>query len=152
MSNACTLSGETYSADFDLRPARAADYRDLTISLHLHDRRSFVVSVPSFIAIADLHRLRDYLKSHLSALQSDPEAQSIVFTPLELGFQLQALGGEVRSPDDGECTVRLMVQVASGEDHPRLYVGCEGTVTVAALCSFIAQLEVAAVSASVRSS
>ncbi|MEZ4361611.1 MAG: hypothetical protein R3B48_15600 [Kofleriaceae bacterium] len=122
-------------------PARSADHFDLTISLHLHDRRRFVVSTPSFIAIADLYRLRDYLKDHLRALQSSPDAQSFVFTPLELGFQLQALGGEVRAPNDGECTVRLMVQVASGEDHPRLYVGCESGVTAAAMRAFIAQLD-----------
>jgi hypothetical protein len=41
------------------------------------------------------------------------------------------------------CTVRLMVQVASSEDHPRLYVGCESVMTVAALRSFVAQLRIA---------
>ena len=148
MSHTCTLSGETYAADFELRPARSAEHLDLAISLHLHDRRSFVVSTPSFIAIADLHRLRDYLNDHLRQLQSNPDAQSFLFTPLELGFQLQALDGEVRAPDDGECTVRLMVQVASGEDHPRLYVGCESVVTATAMRSFIAQLDAAASSPS----
>jgi hypothetical protein len=148
MRHTCTLSGETYAADFELCPARSADHFDLTISLHQHDRRGFVVSKPSFIAIADLHRLRGYLEDHLRALQSNPDAQSFVFTPLELGFQLQALGGEIRAPDDGECTLRLMVQVASGEDRPRLYVGCESVVSAAALRSFIAQLDAAASSAS----
>jgi hypothetical protein len=41
-----------------------------------------------------------------------------------------------------------MVQVASSEDHPRLYVGCESVVTVAALRSFVAQLDAAASSTS----
>jgi hypothetical protein len=143
MRHTCTLSGETYAADFDLRPARAVDYLDLTISLHLDDRRDFVVSTPSFIAVSDLHRLRAYLNDHLSALASNPDAQSFVFAPLELGFQLQALSGEVRAPDDGECTVRLMVQIASRQEHPRLYVGCESVVTVTAIRSFTAQLDAA---------
>jgi hypothetical protein len=29
----------------------------------------------------------------------------------------------MRGDDDGECTVRLMVQVATGDDLPRLSVG-----------------------------
>jgi hypothetical protein len=144
MSHTCTLAGESFSADFTLRPARSAEDRDLTVALHTHGRRDLVVSTPSLIATADLRRLREYLTDHLRALTANPDAESFVFTPMELGFQLQALSGEMRDDDDGECTVRLMAQVATGDDLPRLYVGCESVVTAAALRSFIAQLEAAA--------
>jgi hypothetical protein len=100
-----------------------------------------VHSPPTFIAFADLERLAAYLEDHVKGLQNDPTRDSGPFVPLGLGFQVQALSGEVSSPSDGELTLRVLVQVGENpRDGGRVYAGAEACVDVAYVTAFAASL------------
>src|SRR4029453_9240655 len=71
-----------------------------------------VQSVPTLMTVRDLSRLVAYFEEHIARLQQHPDSESDVFVPLELGFQVQALAGEVQTGDDGEFSVRFFVNGA----------------------------------------
>ena len=59
-----------------------------------------------------------------------------------LGFQVQALSGEVRSPTEGEFSIRFMVNAGqSSELASRTYVGGESLVTLGNIKSFASTLQ-----------
>jgi len=142
MSPTATLAANRYRAVFCLeRAPRSTDHADVTIALCLDDATEpMFTSPPSFVAADDLRRLLRYLDDHLALLVTRPNGEGIVFCPLELGFQLQALGGEVDG-DGGEFTLRLMVNARRpGTGEESVYLGCEGSVDVAAVRAFAAEL------------
>ena len=55
-----------------------------------------VKSVPTVMTVRDVSRLVAYFEEHIARLQQHPDSESPVFVPLELGFQVQALAGEVQ--------------------------------------------------------
>lgn len=90
-----------------------------------------VKSVPTFMAIDDLRGPISYFDQHIAALQQNPDHEADIFVHLELGFQVQALAGEVRSENDGEFTLRLMVNVGQpAAESARTYFGGEAVVTL----------------------
>lgn len=98
-----------------------------------------VTSKPSPIQVQDLERLTTYLEEHIAHLQRDHWSTSEVFVTIGLQFQLQALAGEVDSPDDGEFALRFMVNVGVPDaDSGHVYVGGEATVELAQVKQFIA--------------
>ena len=61
--------------------------------------------------------------------------------PGVLGFQVQALAGEVQAGDDGEFSVRFFVNVGeSSQAGHRVYIGGESVVTLKNLRIFLASL------------
>jgi hypothetical protein len=100
-------------------------------------------SVPTIIAIADLHRLAHYLEQHIDKLQENPDEESWTFMALD-GFQIQALAGDVVSESDGYFTLRCMVNVGtSGHEGTNVYAGAEGAVTVKNTREFVASMRAA---------
>jgi hypothetical protein len=100
-----------------------------------------VQSVPTLMTVHDLSRLGAYFAAHIARLQQHPDSESSVFVPLELGFQVQALAGEVQTGDDGEFSLRFFVNV--GESSPaghRVYIGGESVVSLKKLRVFLASL------------
>jgi hypothetical protein len=90
-----------------------------------------LTSSPVPLSLKDLQRLKIYLEEHIAHLQENPDSESYTFVPLDLQFQLQAFSGEVRSQDDGEFTLRFMINVGMpSEDSSSVYVGGEAVVTL----------------------
>ena len=77
----------------------------------------------------------------MAQLRWHPDHESQVFVPLELGFQLQALPGEVDQDGAGECSIRVLVNVGQSpiKGH-RVYVGGESVVTFDQMRAFLAAL------------
>jgi hypothetical protein len=83
----------------------------------------------------------DFISPWIARLQQHPDSESDVFVPLELGFQVQALAGEVQAGDDGEFSVRFFVNVGeSSQAGHRVYIGGESVVTLKNLRVFLASL------------
>lgn len=139
----CTLRAFCYEAEFRLGSATSADYANVEIRIRV-GKSSLAESPPSFVSFHDLRRLVRYLEAHLERLRTHSDAESYVFVPLELGFQVHALTGEVQSPEDGAFSLRLMVNLREPTaDAENVYVGCEGSIDVRDVRAFIADVEAA---------
>jgi hypothetical protein len=144
MNARCTLETEGFQVVFHLRNLDPhGDYVDGVIELCLRPELGdlSVESPPTFLALSDLRQLIAYLDAHIACLEEDPDTESPVFVPLELGFQVQALSGEVAGENDGEFTLRFMVNVGQREGCARTYVGAEGVVTVQSVREFGSSLD-----------
>jgi len=138
------LETEGYRILFNLKETQAAKESadvvvELVLNRHLGDVA--VKSVPTLMTVRDLSRLVAYFEAHIARLQQHPDSESYVFVPLELGFQVQALAGEVQAGDDGEFSVRFFVNVGeSSQAGHRVYIGGESIVTLKNLRVFLASL------------
>ena len=138
------LETEGYRICFTLQETPAAKESaevvvELALDRHLGDVA--VKSVPTLMTVRDLARLVAYFEAHIARLQQHPDSESYVFVPLELGFQVQALAGEVQAGDDGEFSVRFFVNVGeSSQAGHRVYLGGESVVTLKHLRVFLASL------------
>jgi hypothetical protein len=144
MTPRCTLETEGYRIAFHLHRLDAArEYFDGSVELSLQpDLGGLVIkSAPTFLGVADLRQLAAYFEEHIARLQGDPDAEASVFVPLELGFQVQALSGDVGPEAEGEFTLRFMVNVGQREGCSRTYVGAEAVTTVQSVRDFTASLD-----------
>ena len=120
------LETEGYRICFALQETQAAkESAEVVVELILDRNLGDVAvqSVPTLMTVRDLSRLVAYFEAHIARLQQHPDSESDVFVPLELGFQVQALAGEVQAGDDGEFSVRFFVNVgeSSTSRSSRLY-------------------------------
>jgi hypothetical protein len=138
------LETEGYRLCFALQETQAAkESAEVVVELILDRSLGDVVvqSVPTLMTVGDLSRLVAYFEAHIARLQQYPDSESDVFVPLELGFQVQALAGEVQAEDDGEFSVRFFVNVGeSSQPGHRVYIGGESVVTLKNLRMFLASL------------
>ena len=138
------LEADGYRICFDLKETQAAkESVDMIVKLVLDKNLGDVAvqSVPTLMTIRDLYRLVAYFEEHVARLRQNPDSESYVFVPMELGFQVQGLAGEVQAGNDGEFSVRFLVNV--GESSPaghRVYIGGESVVTLKNLQVFLASL------------
>ncbi|MCI0457075.1 MAG: hypothetical protein L0Z62_08855 [Gemmataceae bacterium] len=145
MTTQCLLDAGGYRVAFTLHHHDAkGEYLEATVALSLPAALggTSVTSKPTFIAVKDLRRFVAYLDGHIASLRDDPAHESFAFVPLELGFQAQALAGEVDSENEGEFTLRFLVNVGEvPTDGGRVYVGAESAVEVSRVRKFMASLE-----------
>jgi hypothetical protein len=138
------LETEGYRIGFALQETQATqESADVVVELILDRNLGNVAvqSVPTLMTVRDLSRLVAYFEAHIARLQQHPDSESDVFVPLELGFQVQALAGEVQAGDDGEFSVRFFVNVGtSSQEGHRVYIGGESVVTLKNLRVFLASL------------
>ncbi len=97
-------------------------------------------SIPMPMRLKDIQALIDYFEQHIANLQDNPWSDSATFVPLDLHFQMQALAGEVSSPDDGAFSLRCMVNVGQVEGCSRTYVGGEASVSLEQVSAFTSSL------------
>jgi hypothetical protein len=144
MSTQCVLEAESYRVVFHFKNAATdGNYLDTLIELSLHPELGTlsVKSVPTFLSVSDLRRLIAYLEEHIAGLEEDAGKESGTFVPLELGFQAQALAGEVESESEGEFSLLFLVNVGQREDCSPAYVGAESVVNVAKIKDFTSALD-----------
>jgi hypothetical protein len=85
-----------------------------------------------FVSLADLREMAAYVRSHVGANSPHSIAESDTFVTYDMGFQLQALSGDLESWTDGYFTIRWMFYCGpSDRSHGALYVGVEARVDVA---------------------
>jgi len=144
MSKKCFLETDGYRVCFDLKGVQASkEHVDMVVEFTLDQHLGGIVvkSIPTFIAASDLHRLTVYFEEHIAQLWQNSDSESYTFVPMELGFQVQALGGEVHTEDDGEFSLRFLLNVGRSKDEgERVYVGGESVVTLRNIKRFIASL------------
>jgi hypothetical protein len=144
MGRKCFLETDGYRVSFDLQDIQTSKENvDMIVEFILdqHLGGIMVKSVPTFIASSDLYRLATYFEEHIAQLPQNPDRASYTFVPMELGFQVQALAGEVHAENDGEFSVRFLVNVGKSKDEgERVYVGGESVVTLKNIRRFIASL------------
>jgi hypothetical protein len=145
ISRQCLLETEGYRIVFNLKGIeKTKTDMDLIVEYQLDPHLGLVLvkSKPEFIAVKDLQRLLNYFEEHISRLQEEPDYESYTFLTYGLSFQVQALAGEVRSPNDGEFSIRFMVNVGqTNVEASRTYVGGESVVTLANFQSFALSLQ-----------
>ncbi len=141
----CVLDAGGYQVVFRLRAAaHSSDHLDGTVEILGSPEFGIapVRSQPMFLAKHDLLRFSQYLERHIATLRERPSSEAPIFVPLELGFQAQALGGEVVDSHDGEFTLRFMVQVGvRGDDGSRVYYGAEAAADVGRVRDFLEALQ-----------
>ncbi len=99
-------------------------------------------SEPTSISTKDLQDLVTYFEQHVAHLQQDAWSDAEMFVNTELGFQLQALAGELLSATEGDFGIRCTVNVVkSDEGRSRVYVGGEANVTVEQVQAFTGSIE-----------
>jgi hypothetical protein len=144
MENTITLKAEGYTVAFTLKTVKnVRTSLDLTAVFSLNPRIGKVeaASQTMLIRLQDIERLAAYLEEHMARLREDPDSQSYIFVPLDMQFEMQAFAGEVRGPDDGEFSLRFMVNVGQQDsESTAVYVGGETVVTVENIQNFIAAL------------
>jgi hypothetical protein len=144
MGNDVILKTEGYEISFELK--RFPDFNtslDLTVVFSLEPEigKVQVRSIPMPIYLRDLYELTTYLEQHIANLQKNPDSEAYTFVTMDLQFEMQAFAGEVRSANDGEFTLRFMVNVGKPEGKTSsVYVGGETEVTLENINSFIAAI------------
>jgi hypothetical protein len=94
-------------------------------------------SISSFVAIKDLYRFLGYFEEILKHSNSGRRQKLPVYVPLELGFQVQVLEGEMETEEEGYFTIRVMVNLGRNAKHgTHVYAGCEGLVDAARIREF----------------
>lgn len=145
MTRKCVLETEGYQVSFDLKETQVSkEYVDMAVELALdqHLGSITVKSVPTLIAVRDLYRLVEYFEAHIAQLLRYPDCESSTFVPMELGFQVQALAGEVQAENAGEFSLRFFVNVGRSEaDGHCVYMGGEAVVTLTNLRRFVTSLQ-----------
>lgn len=138
------LKAEGFAFSFEVNRARSdSEYVDMTVLFKLDQKLGNVVvrSEPTSIATKDLIRLVSYFESHIAQLQQDSWSASATFVNTELGFQIQALAGEVLSPSEGGFSITCMVNVgASHEEGSSVYVGGEAFVAIEQITAFTSSI------------
>lgn len=145
MTQKCVLETDGYQVSFDLKetPIYAEDV-EMVVELVLDQYLGSIAaqSVPTLIAVRDLYRLVEYFEAHIAQLLRHPDHESSTFVPMELGFQVQALAGEVQAENAGEFSLRFLVNVGRSEaDGHRVYAGGEAVVTLTNLRRFVTSLQ-----------
>jgi hypothetical protein len=143
----CLLETEGYRILFEFKSLETTQKNvDMMVEFELAPNLGSisVKSIPAFIAIKDLQRLLMYFQKHIARLQEDSDTESDTFLDYGLGFQLQALSGEVRSASDGEFNLRFMLNIGqSSAGASRTYIGGESQVKVENINSFASSLQAA---------
>lgn len=142
MRNECSIRARTFYANFCFEFSPPDAGADLVVTVGLRGRADPVAtSTLAHMAAQDILRLANYFDEHVKLVAKNPDAQSDVYVPLELNFQLQALEGEVRGESEGEFTLRIMANVADpSHEGGSSYVGCEGIVDLSEAQQFSAEL------------
>lgn len=92
----------------------------------------------------DACRLIRCLEDHVQALLDHERAESPVYVPSELGFQIRCLDGDVESRFNGYFTIEVLVNHGIAQQEQRdLYLGFASTVDLVDLNGFIASLKLA---------
>ncbi len=144
MSATCFLDTDGYRISFTLNAGQASQAcLDLIVELMLDKHLGDVVvtAVPILIDVRDLSRLVDYFDEHVAQLLQNPDHESYTFVPIGLGFQVQALAGDVQEGNDGEFTVRFLLHVGQSEaEGHRVYMGGESVVSLKNITRFTSSL------------
>ena len=147
MDKTCILETAGYRVAFSLRAVQTSrEYVDLLVEFTLDQHLGGIVlqSVPTCITARDLSRLAQYFEAHMAQLLRHPDSESSTFVPMELGFQVQALAGEVEAENAGEFSVRFLLNVGTSQDAgERVYVGGESVVPLKNVRKFTASLHAA---------
>jgi len=147
MVSKCFLETDGYQIIFELNSIEnSQELVNLVIELRLHPQlgKMLVRSVPSAIALQNLHRLVSYFEQHIAALKVDPNNESPVFLTRGLGFQIQALAGEFYTQAQGNCNIRVMLNVGKHtQGYASTYIGGESVVEFAKIYSFTSAIKVA---------
>jgi hypothetical protein len=96
------------------------------------DTAAKIPAVECLMLLSDLTEMAAYIRAHVG--ESTPHAltESGIFVTYDLGFQLQALAGELESWDDGYFTLRWMFYCGpSDRSQAAFYTGIEARVDVA---------------------
>jgi len=144
MTKKCLLETDGFQISVDLNTIETSkEHVGITVELVLDKHLGNVVikSVPTCITLSDLWRLAVYFEEHIERLRQNFDSESYTFAPMELGFQLQALEGEIHQEHDGEFSLRFLLNVGEGsKQNHRVYIGGESVVTLKSIRIFIASL------------
>ncbi|NEQ63979.1 MAG: hypothetical protein F6K21_00285 [Symploca sp. SIO2D2] len=147
MVSKCFLETDGYQIIFELNSIENnQELVNLVIELRLDPQlgEMLVRSVPSAITFPNLQRLVSYFEQHIAALRADPNYESPVFLTNGLGFQMQALAGEFFTEVEGNCNIRVMLNVGKPiQGYASTYIGGESVVEFAQIHSFISGIKVA---------
>jgi hypothetical protein len=137
-----TLQANGFHIVFNGEPVHLNEALDTIIEIQLfpHLGGFTVRSVPMFLRINDLQRFLVYLEEHIEHLRNDSFYESYVFVPLELGFQVHALPGDVDEDTNGSFCLLFLVNIGlrgEDEDDTRVYIGGETNIDVSEVRAFI---------------
>ena len=140
MNDTIWLKAEGYQVAFEVRQTGPVE-EDLDMRIvfildpHLGNMRLEAEPIP--VMVSDIPRLISYFEDHIAQLQKDPDSESFTFVLMDLQMQLQALSGEIRAADDGEFTMRFLVNVGKAEDGLRVYAGGESVIYLENVNAFL---------------
>jgi hypothetical protein len=142
MRHECCIKAEAFYAEFAFDVSLPDEWADLVVTVgQPQSPKPIAKSTPRYIERKDILRLANYLDDHLELITHNPDAQSDIYVPLELNFQLQALEGDVLDGFEGSIGLRVMANIADpGDQGGSLYIGCEGTVEVSEVRQFSTKL------------
>ncbi|NET54676.1 MAG: hypothetical protein F6K47_00230 [Symploca sp. SIO2E6] len=147
MLSKCFLETDGYQVIFELTSMEnSQELVNLIIELRLDSELGamLVQSIPSTIALQNLQELVSYFEKHVFALQTDSNHESPVFLTKSLGFQMQALAGEFYSEAEGNCNIRVMLNVGKcTQEYPSTYIGGESVVEFAKIHNFTSGIQMA---------
>jgi hypothetical protein len=140
------LATAGFLVSFKLTPLPATrEYVDVIMWLVFDPSSNLlpIQSVPRVMSRFDFEQLGMYFEQHVHAIQRDPQQESAPFTPTQLGFQVRAASGEIRSAADGSFTAQVLLNVGrAGQDETTVYAGGETVVYLDDLNRFLATMRI----------
>ena len=144
MISTITLEAEGFTFSFEVNRARSdAEYVDMIVLFKLDQKLGNVLvrSEPTSITTKDLLRLVSYFENHVAHLEQNSWSASDTFVNTELGFQIQALAGEILSPGQGGFSIICMVNIGkSYEEGSSVYVGGEAFAAIEQITAFTSNI------------
>jgi hypothetical protein len=148
MDKRCQLEADGFIIYFNIKSTESEEHIDLSTEFIASKNIGNVKlkSCSTFITKKDLNRFSEYLENHIKKLEYDSDSESDIFVPMELGFQAQALEGEIGDKNNGEFSLRFLLNVGKdGAENHSVYMGGESIVTLRNARAFIDSLHEALV-------
>lgn len=144
INQVCVLNVSGFDISFNFTRVDRAGVADLVVVLSMKKELGnlTISSIPTYTSIVDMRKLATYFENHIARLQNDSSYyEAFVFLNNYLGFEIQALDGEIASESDGSFTIRVMVNVGeAGELQDRVYVGAESVIFLEDINNFIREI------------
>jgi hypothetical protein len=112
----------------------------MTLKMQTVDQEQGLGPVAFDFFYNDLIRLADYFDHHITQLIQNSWHDSDEFVNIDLDFQVQAMCGDVKSNQEGEFTVRIMLNMGNASDGSSVYTGIEGCIDVVKCHAFVVNL------------
>ncbi|MFH1304462.1 MAG: hypothetical protein ABIK07_25700 [Planctomycetota bacterium] len=119
-------------------------WNDVNVKLSLHDAFSAKLHAENntFMGRKDFERLAQYIEDSIKNIRSNTHANFDIYSPLNLGFEVRCIDGDLFDNNEGEITLETFIDISRENSADREHIGARGTVSFEQALTFADSLRV----------